>query len=282
MNEIGFAVPPVAVSRPEHASFVDSPLWPALRAEATRAAAREPMLHGLIDRAVLRHDGLAAALGALLAQKLADASLPAERLAELVQSAIAGDPAILAAVAADLVAIRTRDPAAESYLTPFLYYKGFHALEWHRIGHWLWSRGRRELAHFLQSRVSEVFAVDIHPAVPIGGGVFIDHATGLVVGETAVIGNDVSILHEVTLGGTGKERGDRHPKVRDGVLLCAGAKVLGNVEIGREAKVGAGSVVLSNVPPRATVAGVPARIVAWSQGAVPALEMDQSLPDYEI
>jgi serine O-acetyltransferase len=282
MNEIGFAVPPVAVSRPGHASFVDSPLWPALRAEATRAAAREPMLHGLIDRAVLRHDGLAAALGALLAQKLADASLPAERLAELVQSAIAGDPAILAAVAADLVAIRTRDPAAESYLTPFLYYKGFHALEWHRIGHWLWSRGRRELAHFLQSRVSEVFAVDIHPAVPIGGGVFIDHATGLVVGETAVIGNDVSILHEVTLGGTGKERGDRHPKVRDGVLLCAGAKVLGNVEIGREAKVGAGSVVLSNVPPRATVAGVPARIVAWSQGAVPALEMDQSLPDYEI
>ena len=282
MNEIGFAVPPVAVSRPEHASFVDSPLWPALRAEATRAAAREPMLHGLIDRAVLRHDGLAAALGALLAQKLADASLPAERLAELVQSAIAGDPAILAAVAADLVAICTRDPAAESYLTPFLYYKGFHALEWHRIGHWLWSRGRRELAHFLQSRVSEVFAVDIHPAVPVGGGVFIDHATGLVVGETAVIGNDVSILHEVTLGGTGKERGDRHPKVRDGVLLCAGAKVLGNVEIGREAKVGAGSVVLSNVPPRATVAGVPARIVAWSQGAVPALEMDQSLPDYEI
>jgi serine O-acetyltransferase len=282
MNEIGFAVPPVAVSRPGHASFVDSPLWPALRAEATRAAAREPMLHGLIDRAVLRHDGLAAALGALLAQKLADASLPAERLAELVQSAIAGDPAILAAVAADLVAICTRDPAAESYLTPFLYYKGFHALEWHRIGHWLWSRGRRELAHFLQSRVSEVFAVDIHPAVPIGGGVFIDHATGLVVGETAVIGNDVSILHEVTLGGTGKERGDRHPKVRDGVLLCAGAKVLGNVEIGREAKVGAGSVVLSNVPPRATVAGVPARIVAWSQGAVPALEMDQSLPDYEI
>ena len=124
--------------------------------------------------------------------------------------------------------------------------------------------------------------VDIHPAVPIGGGVFIDHGTGLVVGETAVIGNDVSILHEVTLGGTGKERGDRHPKVRDGVLLCAGAKVLGNVEIGRDAKVGAGSVVLHDVPPRATVAGVPARIVGWSSGSVPALEMDQSLPDYEI
>jgi serine O-acetyltransferase len=282
MNEIGFAAPPVAVSRPEDARFADRQLWPALRAEAARAVAREPMLRGLIDRAVLRHNSFAAGLGALLAQKLADALLPAEKLAELIQSALVGDPAIPAAAAADLGAIRTRDPAAESYLTPFLYYKGFHALEWHRVGHWLWCCGRRDLAHFLQSRLSEVFAVDIHPAVTVGSGVFIDHGTGLVVGETAIIGNDVSILHEVTLGGTGKERGDRHPKVRDGVLLCAGAKVLGNVEIGREAKVGAGSVVLSNVPPRATVAGVPARIVAWSQGAVPALEMDQSLPDYEI
>jgi len=282
MNEIGFAAPAAAVLQPGGVSFVESRLWQALRAEAVRAAAREDMLRGLLDRAVLRHDGLAASLGALLAYKLADASLPADRLAEVAQSALAGDRAILAAAAADLSAIRTRDPAAESYLTPFLYYKGFHALEWHRIAHWLWGEGRRDLAHFLQSRASEVFAVDIHPAVPVGSGVFIDHGTGLVAGETAVIGNDVSILHEVTLGGTGKERGDRHPKVRDGVLLCAGAKVLGNVEIGREAKVGAGSVVLSNVPPRATVAGVPARIVAWSQGAVPALEMDQSLPDYEI
>jgi serine O-acetyltransferase len=191
------------------------------------------------------------------------------------------DPAIILAAMADLTAVRTRDPAAESYLTPFLYYKGFHALQWHRIGHWLWQSDRRDLAHFLQSRVSEIFAVDVHPAVPIGRGVFIDHGTGLVVGETSVIGNDVSILHEVTLGGTGKERGDRHPKVRDGVLLCAGAKVLGNVEIGRDAKVGAGSVVLKDVPPCATVAGVPARIVGWCSGTVPALEMDQSLPERE-
>jgi serine O-acetyltransferase len=282
MNDIGFAAPAVAVSRLESVSPADRALWPALRAEAALALAREEMLRGLLDRTVLRHDGFAAALGSLLAHKLAEPSLPAERLAELAQSAMAEDPTIAEAAAADLAAIRARDPAAESRLAPFLYYKGFHALEWHRIGHWLWCGGRRDLAHFLQSRVSEVFAVDIHPAVPIGSGVFIDHGTGLVVGETAFIGNDVSILHEVTLGGTGKERGDRHPKVRDGVLLCAGAKVLGNVEVGREAKVGAGSVVLSNVPPRATVAGVPARIVAWSQGAVPALEMDQSLPDYEI
>ena len=208
--------------------------------------------------------------------------MPVERLGDLVLAAMADEPAIIAAAAADLVAIRTRDPAAESYLTPFLYYKGFHALQWHRVGHWLWRSRRRDLAHFLQSRASEVFAVDIHPAVPIGSGVFIDHGTGLVVGETAVIGDDVSILHEVTLGGTGKERGDRHPKVRNGVLLGAGAKVLGNVEIGRDAKVAAGSVVLHDVPPGATVAGVPARIVGWSSGSVPALEMDQSLPDYEI
>lgn len=259
-------------------------LWRVLRSDTRRAAAREETLRGILETAVLRHGGFAAALVSLLAHKLAGTALDAERLARIARTAIADDPSIEAAAAADLLAIRARDPAADGLLTPFLYYKGFHALQCHRVGHWLWRRDRRELAHFLQSRVSEVFAVDIHPAVPVGRGVFIDHATGLVVGETATIGNDVSILHEVTLGGTGKERGDRHPKVRDGVLLCAGAKVLGNVEIGRDAKVGAGSVVLHDVPPGATVAGVPARIVARSSGTVPAHEMDQMLPDpdYQI
>jgi serine O-acetyltransferase len=257
-------------------------LWEELRFEADRVAAREEILRGFLDVAVLRPTNFASGLGSLLARELGELFMPVERLGDLVLAAMADEPAIIAAAAADLVAIRTRDPAAESYLTPFLYYKGFHALQWHRVGHWLWRSRRRDLAHFLQSRASEVFAVDIHPAVPIGRGVFIDHGTGLVVGETAVIGDDVSILHEVTLGGTGKERGDRHPKVRNGVLLGAGAKVLGNVEIGRDAKVAAGSVVLHDVPPRATVAGVPARIVGWSSGSVPALEMDQRLPDYEI
>lgn len=282
MNEIGFAEPAAVASQTKRATSNLDPLWERLRAEAARAAADEAVLRGFIDASVLRHRDFAAALAAVLAPKLADAALPLEPLAEITRTAMARDPAIVAAAAADLDAILARDPAAGSYLTPFLYYKGFQALEWHRIGHWLWNAGRRELARFLQSRVSAVLAVDIHPAVPVGSGVFIDHATGLVVGETAVIGNDVSMLHEVTLGGTGKERGDRHPKVRDGVLLCAGAKVLGNVEIGRGAKVGAGSVVLHSVPAGATVAGVPAKIVAWSQGAVPALEMDQSLPDYTI
>jgi serine O-acetyltransferase len=282
MTEISVVAQEIAAPRQRSIPADEGKLWETVRLDAERAAAGEEMLRGFLDLVVLHHDGFASGLGLLLARKLAEYSMPAERLGEIARAAMAGDPGIITAAIADLVAIRTRDPAAENYLRPFLYYKGFHALQWHRIGHWLWRDGRRELAHFLQSRVSQVFAVDIHPAVPIGIGVFIDHATGLVVGETAVIGNDVSILHEVTLGGTGKERGDRHPKVRDGVLLCAGAKVLGNVEIGRDAKVGAGSVVLQDVPPRATVAGVPARIVGWSSGAVPALEMDQSLPDYEI
>jgi serine O-acetyltransferase len=282
MNEISLVTPEIAAPRPRGIPADERELWVALRGEARRAAAREPALRGFLDLAVLDHDGFDSALGALLARKLAAPSLAAERLGDIARAAMAEDPAIIAAAVADLVAIRARDPAAETHLTPFLYYKGFHALEWHRIGHWLWRQDRRDLARFLQSRVSEIFAVDIHPAVPVGCRVFIDHGTGLVVGETAVIGDDVSILHEVTLGGTGKERGDRHPKVRDGVLLCAGAKVLGNVEIGRDAKVGAGSVVLQDVPAGATVAGVPARIVARSSGTVPALEMDQSLPDYEI
>jgi serine O-acetyltransferase len=254
-------------------------LWARIRSEALEISAREVGLRGFLDTAVFQNDGFAEALVKLLARKLGDVFMSSDRLSALARGAFADDPAILAAAAADLAAITMRDPAAQNISTPFLYYKGFHALEWHRVGNFLWRQGRREIAHFLQSRVSEVFAVDIHPAVPIGSGVFIDHGTGLVVGETSVIGNDVSILQEVTLGGTGKERGDRHPKVRDGVLLSAGAKVLGNIEIGRNAKVGAGSVVLTDVPPCATVAGVPARIVGWCRETTPAHAMDQSLPE---
>jgi len=282
MDEISLATQELATPQKRGISSLPGELWEELRLEAARVAAREEILRGFLDVAVLRPTDFALGLGSLLARKLGELSMPVERLRDLALAAMVDEPAIIAAAAADLVAIRTRDPAAESYLTPFLYYKGFHALQWHRVGHWLWRSRRRDLADFLQSRVSEVFAVDIHPAVPIGSGVFIDHGTGLVVGETAVIGDNVSILHEVTLGGTGKERGDRHPKVRNGVMLGAGAKVLGNVEIGCDAKVAAGSVVLHDVPSGATVAGVPARIVGWSSGSVPALEMDQSLPDYEI
>jgi serine O-acetyltransferase len=262
MNDMNMGTSAVTAPPERSVSSAEHALWASLRREITAAAVREEALRCSLEIAVLRHDGFASALAALLGRKLAD-----------------DEPAIVAAALADLVAIRTRDPAAEGYAEPFLYYKGFHALEWHRIGHALYRDGRRDIAAFLQSRVSEVFAIDIHPAVPVGTGVFIDHGTGIVVGETAVIGNDVSILQEVTLGGTGKERGDRHPKVRDGVLLSAGAKVLGNIEIGRNAKVGAGSVVLVDVPPCATVAGVPAKIVGWCRETTPGLAMDQSLPN---
>lgn len=260
-------------------------VWRDLRDEALRTADLEPELTDFLDAAVLGHDRFADALAALLARKLEDRHMEFGRLLQIARSAYEADPGIVGLAVDDLAAVVARDPAADSILTPFLYFKGYHSLQWHRIGHWLWRHGRHDLAHFLQSRVSEVFAVDIHPAVPFGSGVFIDHATGVVIGETAVIGNDVSILQGVTLGGTGKEHGDRHPKVRDGVLLAAGAKVLGNIEIGTGAKVGAGSVVLKAVPAHATVAGVPARIVGWCKDcSVPALDMDQSIPepDYVI
>jgi len=279
MNDIDLSTQDIASAQEHAVPRGDADLWEILRVETVRIAAREEVLRGFLDLAVLRYSGFAPALAAILSRKLGEGIMPGERLAELAARAMTDDPVIVEAAVADLVATRTRDPAAESYATPFLYYKGFHALEWHRIGHWLWRHRRRDMAFFLQSRVSEVFAVDIHPAVPVGKGVFIDHGTGLVVGETSVIGNDVSILQEVTLGGTGKERGDRHPKVRDGVLISAGAKVLGNIEIGRGAKIGAGSVVLKDVPPCATVAGVPARIVGWCRESTPALAMDQSLPE---
>ena len=260
-------------------------LWETLCAEALKAAGDEPLLRDHIECRVLRHAGFAEALAFLLAVKLEDGTMTEAKLEGLVHAAIDADPAIADAAAEDLAAIVARDPASDGLLTPFLYFKGFHALQWHRVAHWLWTHGRTPLAHFLQSRVSEVFAVDIHPAVPVGRRVFIDHGTGVVIGETAVVGNDVSILQNVTLGGTGKEHGDRHPKVRDGVLLAAGAKVLGNITIGARAKVGAGSVVLRDVPPCATVAGVPARVVGWCADSVtPGLAMDQSLPepDYHI
>ena len=265
-------------SRPPAAETLADP-WPALQEEARRTAAAEPLLGALLHAALLSRGGFAEALAAVLAERLADPFLGADRLADLAAEAMAAEPGIADAARADLQAIGTRDPAAAAgLLGPFLHYKGFHALEAHRIAHWLWGAGRVALAGFLQARIARVLAIDIHPAARFGHGVFIDHGTGVVVGETAVVGNDVSILQGVTLGGTGKEAGDRHPKVRDGVLLGAGAKVLGNVVIGRGAKVGAGSVVLRDVPPCATVAGVPARIVGWCGEAVPAFAMNHALP----
>lgn len=255
-----------------------SEVWPRLRAEAQVALESEPALRSLLHSGVLRHQDLASALSYQLARKLGSPETPAMSLRDIVIQALEDDPTILKAAELDLVAISERDPASEGYLKPFLFFKGFLALQTHRIAHWLHRRERDTFAAYLQSRNSEICHVDIHPASRIGHGIFIDHGTGIVIGETVVIDNDVSILQGVTLGGTGARSGDRHPKIGSGVLLSAGAKVLGNVTIGDNAKVGAGSVVLMNVPAGCTAVGSPARLVNCPNCSNPARSMDQSIP----
>jgi serine O-acetyltransferase len=254
-------------------------IWRAIREEVAREAEREPMLAGFLHATVLKHTRLEDALSFHLAGKLATPTLSSMLIREVIDEAFSSEPAIREATRTDICAVRERDPAAHNCCyVPLLYFKGFHALQSYRVAHWLWTQQRHSLAMSLQNRISEVFGVDIHPAARLGKGILIDHGTGVVIGETAVVEDNVSMLHEVTLGGTGKQVGDRHPKVRHGVLIGTGAKILGNVEIGAGAKVAAGSVVLDDVPPHCTVAGVPARIVGRPEVAEPALEMDHSLP----
>ncbi len=254
-----------------------SNVWEAMRNEAARRSQEEPMLGSFYHATILNHDNFSAALSFRLASKLDSPMLPSMLTREVIEEAIAADPGLVKAAEIDILAINTRDPACEDFSTPFLYFKGWHALQAHRIAHWLWKQNRTALALYIQSQVSANLGVDIHPAARIGCGIMLDHATGIVIGETAVVEDDVSILHSVTLGGTGKETGDRHPKIRQGVLLAAGCKVIGNIEVGQGAKVGAGSVVLEDVPPHVTVAGVPARIVGTPAVQSPALAMDQAL-----
>ena len=251
-------------------------LWPVLRREARAKASEEPILGSYFHATVLNHHSFGAALSFRLASKLDNPMLPTMLIRDVIQEAIEADPGILQCAANDMMATFNRDPACEDPLTPFLFFKGFHALQAHRIAHWLWRQGRKTLAHFFQNQISVTLGVDIHPAAQFGAGIMLDHATGLVAGETAVVGDDVSILHAVTLGGTGKESGDRHPKIGRGVLLAAGCKIIGNIEVGEGAKVGAGSVVLEDVPDHVTVAGIPAKIVGQTQG-LPAHAMDQRL-----
>jgi serine O-acetyltransferase len=254
------------------------PIWQAICSEAQAEVGREAILAGFLHATILKHRTLEESLSLHLAGKLATESLPSMLVRELIDEMLASRPEIGEAVRADLQAVFDRDPASYGYMTPFLYFKGFHALQGYRLAHGLWQQDRRVLAVHLQNRISEAFAVDIHPAARIGKGIMIDHGTSVVIGETSVIEDNVSMLHEVTLGGTGKETGDRHPKVRHGVLIGAGAKVLGNIEIGAGAKIGSGSVVLDSVPPHTTVAGVPARIVGRTEVEEPALSMDQQFP----
>jgi serine O-acetyltransferase len=255
------------------------PVWAALRNEAEHAARNEPSLASLLNAVILKHRELGDALSYQLARKLGDQELRAMSLREIADEAYQDDPRLVAVAEADLKAVFERDPACKGYLQPFLFFKGFLALQTQRVAHWLWQGGRETLAFYLQSRSSEIFQVDIHPATRIGAGIFIDHGTGIVIGETAVIGDEVSMLQGVTLGGTGAEQGDRHPKIGKGVLLGAGAKVLGNIVIGDYAKIASGSVVLKPVPPGCTAAGVPARLVNCPTCEEPARSMDHTLAE---
>ena len=255
------------------------PIWTALRREAELAGRAEPGLASMLSSTILAHDDLGRSLSYQLARKLGDQELRAMSMREVAEDAFRDDRSILIQVEADLRAVFERDPACKGYLQPFLFFKGFQALQTYRVAHWLWRQGRHTLAFYLQSRSSELFQVDIHPAAQIGAGVFLDHGTGITVGETAVIGDDVSMLHGVTLGGTSAEPGDRHPKIGRGVLLGAGAKVIGNITVGDGAKIAAGSVVLKPVPAGCTAAGVPARLVNCPSCAEPAKTMDQTIGD---
>ncbi|XOV85742.1 MAG: serine O-acetyltransferase [bacterium] len=248
-----------------------------MREEAQRKAQEEPILGSYFHATILNHQSFGDALSFRLASKLDNPMLPTMLIRDVIAQAMAADPTLLSAAEIDVLATYTRDPACDDLSTPFLFYKGFHALQAHRVAHWLWGQGRRTLAQFFQNQISVTLGVDIHPAARMGSGIMFDHATGIVIGETAVVEDDVSMLHGVTLGGTGKSSGDRHPKIRKGVLLSAGCKIIGNIEVGTNAKVGAGSVVLENVPANVTVAGVPAKIVGALNNNVPAHEMDQSL-----
>lgn len=254
-------------------------VWSQLRASAEEAARREPHLGSLLNATILSHLDLSNALSFQIARKIGDAELATMSVREVCAFAFWSDPGIVAAAEADLQAVAERDPAIKTLLQPFLYFKGFQALQASRVAHWLWTQGRETLAFHFQSRISELFQIDIHPGATLGSGLFLDHGTGIVIGETAVVGDEVSMLHNVTLGGTGAERGDRHPKIGRGVLLGAGAKVLGNIQVGDYAKVASGSVVLKPVPAGCTVAGVPARLVNCPTDATPARTMDHTLAD---
>lgn len=273
-----------SVGRSEHRDCSNDEVWKAIRSEAAESARQEPMLTSYLYDVILRHNCLEDTLSYQLATKLGSPTIPQISIREVIDEALRRDPNIVDSARADILGVLKRDPACDKHLIPLLYFKGFHALQSYRIANWLWKEGRTGLAMYLQSRISEMFGVDIHPAARIGKGILIDHATSVVIGETAVVEDNVSMLHEVTLGGTGKECGDRHPKVREGVLIGAGSKLLGNIEIGKCAKIGAGSVVLGDVPPRVTVVGVPARVVPGSLNVEPALQMDHEIHvhDYTI
>jgi serine O-acetyltransferase len=257
------------------------PVWSRITDEAEEAVRAEPLLGGLVHSSILHYDTIEGALAYRFALKLASGEMSEQILREIADEAFASDPALAEAARTDIMAVFERDPACHRLIQPILFFKGYQALQAYRVGHWLWTQGRKDLAYFIQMRVSETFGVDIHPAARMGRGIMIDHAHSIVIGETAVVGDNVSMLHSVTLGGTGKEEEDRHPKIGCGVLIGAGAKVLGNIRVGDCARIAAGSVVLHDVPPKKTVAGVPAKVVGDVECPQPSVSMDHIIARYQ-
>jgi len=251
------------------------PVWAELRADAEAIVAKEPAFAGFVAATILNQPSLEHAIVFRIAHRINHAEVPVELIRQTFGQILEEQPDLGEAFRADLAAVMDRDPACQRAVDPLLYFKGFHALQTYRFAHALWHAGRRDFALYLQSQSSRAYGIDIHPAAGIGRGIMLDHATGLVVGETAVIGDQTSILHAVTLGGSGKETGDRHPKIGCGVMIGAGAKILGNISVGDCARVAAGSVVLKNVPARTTVAGVPAKVIGQAGCQEPARAMNQ-------
>lgn len=257
------------------------PVWRQMRDEARQMVRDEPLMGSLVHSVILHHETLEDSLGYRISQKLEAPDMPILLLREIVSEVLDRDQSVRDAVRADVVAVFERDPACHRYIQPLLFFKGFLAIQAYRIAHSLWISGQKDLAYYIQMRSSEAFGVDIHPGAVIGKGIMIDHAHSIVIGETAVVGDDVSMLHSVTLGGTGKADGDRHPKIGNGVLIGAGAAVLGNIKVGDCSRIASGSVVLKDVPPCKTVAGVPAKIVGEAGCDRPAASMDQLIHSAE-
>ena len=253
------------------------PVWDRIRQDAHDMIEEEPVMGGLVHSGILHHQSLEKVMSYRIALKLASDEMPTQILREMVEEAYVADANLGEAVRADLTAVLERDPACHRLIQPILFFKGFQAVQAYRVANSLWRNGRKPLAWYLQSRTSEVFGVDIHPGATIGRGIMIDHAHSIVIGETAVVGDNVSMLHSVTLGGTGKVDGDRHPKIENGVLIGAGAKVLGNIRVGYCSRIAAGSVVLQDIEPCKTVAGVPAKVVGEAGCSQPSQSMDQLL-----
>lgn len=252
-------------------------IWQEMCSEAQQASEQQPLMASFFHSNILNHEHFASAIRFYLANLLATDAVPAMVVRDLFEQMMAADPTIEQNMLQDLLAHYTRDAACDQYITPLLYFKGYHAIQSYRIAHALWRQQRRLLATYLQSRIAELFDVDIHPAARIDGGLMVDHATGVVIGETTIIEKNVSMLHAVTLGGSGAAGGQRHPRIRQGVLLSTGAKVLGNIDVGEGVKVGAGSVVLSSVPAHSTVVGVPAKVIGRAASPMPSLDMNHQL-----